>query len=119
MALSKKDRRQRIKYRIRKVFSGTAEKPRMCVFRSNKNISVQIIDDIERKTIVSASSLEKEINEKKAITKSEQANLVGSLIAKKALEKGIKTIIFDRNGYLYHGRVKKLAESARNGGLKF
>jgi len=119
MALSKKDRRLRIRYRLRKRISGSSEKLRLSVFRSNKNISVQVIDDIVGDTIVSASSLEKEIMEKKGISKSEQAGLVGKLIAKKAIEKGISSVIFDRSGYLYHGRVKKLADAAREGGLKF
>ena len=119
MALSKKDRRLRIRYRLRKRISGSSEKLRLSVFRSNKNISVQVIDDIVGNTIVSASSLEKEIMEKKGISKSEQAGLVGKLIAKKAIEKGISSVIFDRSGYLYHGRVKKLADAAREGGLKF
>ncbi|MBN2519951.1 MAG: 50S ribosomal protein L18 [Bacteroidales bacterium] len=118
MALAKKDRRLRIKHRIRKIISGTPEIPRMSVFRSNRNISVQLVDDIDGNTLVSASSLEKEILEKKGISKTEQARLVGKLIAKKAIEKGIKSVVFDRNGYLYHGRVKKLAEAAREGGLK-
>ena len=91
----------------------------MSVFRSNRNISVQVIDDIKGITIVSASSLEKEISEKKGISKIEQADLVGKLIAKKTLEKGVEDVVFDRNGYLYHGRIKKLAEAARESGLKF
>ena len=118
MALSKKDRRLRIKKRIRRKISGTAERPRMSVFRSNKQIYVQLINDIEGKTLVSASSLYKPIITKKNITKSEQAKLVGALIAEKSLSMGIKSVVFDRNGYLYHGRIKVLAEAAREGGLK-
>ncbi|MDA3781507.1 MAG: 50S ribosomal protein L18 [Bacteroidales bacterium] len=118
MALSKQQRRYRIKNRIRKIVKGTAENPRLSVFRSNKQISVQVIDDLERKTLLSASSKEKEIAEKENITKIEQAKLVGELIAKKCLEKDIKNLVFDRNGYLYHGRVKTLAEAARKSGLK-
>ena len=119
MALSKKDRRQRIRYRIRKKISGTGNKPRMSVFRSNKNISVQLINDIDGSTLIAASALENEIKEKQGVSKTEQAELVGKLIAKKAKEKGISAVVFDRSGYLYHGRVKKLADAAREGGLKF
>ena len=119
MPLSKIERRQRIKYRIRKHIFGTTEIPRMNVFRSNTNISVQIIDDMKGHTLVSASSLCKEIAENKGINKSQQAALVGKLIAKRALEKGITNVKFDRSGYLYHGRVKSLADGAREGGLKF
>ena len=118
MALSKLDRRIRIKNRIRKVISGTAERPRMTVFRSNKQITVQLIDDLAGKTLVSVSSLCKEISEKKG-NKSEQAALVGAAVAEKAKSAGIETVLFDRNGYLYHGRVKALADAARNAGLKF
>jgi len=118
MALSNKDRRLRIKMRVRKDISGTAERPRMSVFRSNKHIAVQIIDDVAGKTLVSASSLNKEIAAK-TVKKTEQAALVGDIIAKKAVEAGIGEIIFDRNGFRYHGRVKALADSARKNGLKF
>ncbi len=117
MALSKQKRRFRIKKRIRKIISGTKEKPRMSVFRSNRHISVQLIDDISGKTMVSISSKNKEITKK--ITKAEQAKLVGKMIAEKAKNSGIENVVFDRNGYLYHGRVKKIAESARENGLKF
>lgn len=110
--------RLRIKYRIRKTISGTPEKPRMSVFRSNKQIYVQLIDDVNGQTIVSASSREKELIEAK-INKIDQAKEVGKLVAKKAKDKGIETVVFDRNGYLYHGRVKSLAEAAREEGLKF
>ncbi len=118
MSLSKQNRRIRIKYRVRKHISGSPEKPRMSVFRSNKNISVQVIDDISGTTLVAASSLNKELAKKKS-TKIEQAVLVGKLVGEKAIEKGISTVLFDRNGYLYHGRVKALAEEARKAGLKF
>ena len=119
MALTKQERRERIKRRVRKSISGTSEKPRMSVFRSNKQVSVQMIDDIAGRTLVAASSICKEISEQKGITKIQQAILVGKLAAEKALAAGITTVVFDRNGYLYHGRVKSLADSAREGGLKF
>ncbi len=118
MALTKRERRLRIKRRVRKSISGTAERPRMSVFRSNKQISVQIIDDITGKTIVSISSTVKEITEKNG-SKSEQAEFVGQAIAEKAVTAGISEVVFDRNGYLYHGRIKSLADAARKGGLKF
>ena len=111
---TKLERRIKIKYRVRNKISGTAERPRMSVFRSNKQIYVQIINDMNGTTLVSASSLGMETCPKK-----EQAAKVGELAAKKALEAGITTVVFDRNGYLYHGRVKSLADGARNGGLKF
>jgi large subunit ribosomal protein L18 len=118
MTLSKLERRNKIKVRIRSKILGTAERPRMTVYRSNKQISVQLINDKEGKTIVSASSLEKEIASQK-VTKTEQAALVGKAIAEKARTAGIEAVIFDRNGYLYHGRVKQLADAAREAGLKF
>lgn len=118
MALTKQERRQRIKYRIRKKLSGTPERPRLCVFRSNKNIFAQLIDDVSGKTLVATSSRVKKISEKK-VTKIEQAALVGKAIAEKAKAAGYETVVFDRNGYLYHGRVKSLAEAAREGGLNF
>ncbi len=114
----KKYRRLRIKNRVRKVVSGSADRPRLAVFRSNKEIYAQLIDDLEGKTIAAASSLEKEVADQK-VTKIEQAKLVGGLIAKKAKDIKIETVVFDRGGYLYHGRVKSLAEAAREGGLKF
>ena len=117
MALTKAERRQRIKYRIRKRLSGSDARPRMTVFRSNKQIYVQLVDDVSGKTLGSASSKEKEIASKK-VNKIEQAKLVGKRIAEIAKEKGIKTVVFDRNGYLYHGRVKNLADAARESGLK-
>jgi len=104
--------------RIRKVIKGTPERPRLTVFRSNKQIYVQIIDDLNGKTLVQASSVVKELADQK-IKKIDQAKLVGKLIAERAIEAGINNVIFDRNGYLYHGRVKSLAEAAREGGLKF
>jgi large subunit ribosomal protein L18 len=119
MALTKLNRRLRIKWRIRKVVSGSPEKPRMSVYRSNAQIYVQLVDDLSGATLVSASSLIKEVAENKGVTKIEQAKLVGKLIAARSLEKGITTVVFDRNGYLYHGRVKSLADAAREGGLKF
>ena len=112
------ERRIKRKYSIRKKIKGTPERPRLTVFRSNKHIHVQIIDDTKGHTLVSASSIELG-EENKKITKVEQAKKVGELIAKKALEKGIETIVFDRNGYLYFGRVKALADGARETGLKF
>ncbi|CCZ81765.1 50S ribosomal protein L18 [Odoribacter laneus] len=118
MALTKEERRLRIKRRIRKIVSGTAERPRLSVFRSNAQISVQLIDDEAGKTLLSVSSLSKEIAEKKG-TKTEQAALVGAAVAEKAKAAGIEVVVFDRNGYLYHGRVKALADAARNGGLNF
>ena len=111
-------RRLKIKAGVRGKISGTAEKPRMSVFKSNSQIYVQIIDDTAAnggKTLVAESSLA--IKEK--MTKSEKSAKVGELIAKKALAAGIETVVFDRNGFLYHGRVKELAEAARNAGLKF
>ena len=117
MALTKADRRQRIKYRIRKRLSGSGERPRMTVYRSNKQIYVQLVDDVSGQTLVSASSKEKEIASQK-VSKLDQAKLVGKRLAEKAKEKGIETVVFDRNGYLYHGRVKNLADAARESGLK-
>ena len=118
MALTKVERRIRIKRRIRKVIFGTAERPRLSVFRSNTQISAQLIDDNAGKTLVAATSLCKEIAEKKG-NKTEQAQLLGAMIAEKAKAAGIDSVVFDRNGYLYHGRVKALADAARNGGLNF
>jgi len=118
MALTKIERRARIKKRIRKVISGTAEKPRMSVFRSNTQIYVQLIDDLTGTTVLNASSRCKEVAGQK-VNKTEQAKLVGKLAAERALAKGVTTVVFDRNGYLYHGRIKSLADAAREGGLKF
>lgn len=120
MAITKIERRTRIKKRIRKIVVGTAERPRMSVFRSNKQISVQLIDDSARATILAVSSLDKDVAAQCAgKTKIEQAAIVGEAVAKKASEKGLNTVVFDRNGYLYHGRVKSLAEAARSNGLNF
>jgi large subunit ribosomal protein L18 len=116
MATSNK--RLKIKKRIRSVVSGSADRPRMSVFRSNKDIYVQLIDDNDGKTLLSASSSEKGLADEKG-TKTEVAGKVGKLIAEKAKEAGIETVVFDRNGYLYHGRVKALADGAREEGLKF
>ncbi|MBR5958989.1 MAG: 50S ribosomal protein L18 [Salinivirgaceae bacterium] len=118
MASFKLERRNKIKASIRTRVSGTAEKPRMSVFRSNKQISVQLIDDVKGVTLASATSMVKGIADAKE-TKTQKAEKVGEQIAKVALEKGISQVVFDRNGFLYHGRIKALAEAARKGGLKF
>jgi large subunit ribosomal protein L18 len=118
MALTKNDRRLRIKSRIRKVVSGTEARPRLAVYRSNKEIYAQLVDDVTGVTISAASSRDKDIAKAKG-NKSEIAALVGKAIAEKALKAGVETIAFDRGGYLYHGRVKSLAEGAREAGLKF
>jgi large subunit ribosomal protein L18 len=112
-----KDNRIRRKLRVKKKIFGTAKKPRVTVFRSNTNIYAQVIDDVKRKTLFEASSVSKDF-ERKGKKKIDQALEVGKLLAKKALEKGIKEAVFDRNGYRYHGRVKSIAEGAREGGLK-
>ena len=114
MTTKKEQRRIKIKYRVRNKISGTAARPRLSVFRSNKQIYAQVIDDETAKTLVSASSLGME-----AMPKKEQAAKVGEALAQKAIEAGITTVVFDRNGYLYHGRVKELADGVRKGGLKF
>ena len=120
MALTKIQRRARIKMRVRKIVSGTAVEPRMSVFRSNKNIYVQLIDDLASVTLVAASSKDKEIAaEVASLNNIDVAAVVGKLAAKRAIEKGISKVSFDRNGYLYHGRVKSLADAAREGGLNF
>jgi large subunit ribosomal protein L18 len=116
MSLTKSDRRQRIKFRIRKIVSGTAAKPRLSVFRSNKEIYAQLIDDVNGVTLLAASSREKEIGKG---TNIEVATAVGKLVAEKALKAGLEVVTFDRGGYLYHGRIKSLAEGARAAGLKF
>lgn len=110
-------RRQKIKYRIRRKISGEAVKPRLSVFRSNSDIYVQLIDDVNGVTLAAASSRQKDILAQK-VNKTEKSKLVGQAVAKKALELGIQTVVFDRGGYLYHGRVKAVAEGAREGGLK-
>jgi len=117
MALSKLERRQRIKQRIRKIVNGTAERPRLSVFRSNKDIYVQLVDDLNGKTLVSCSSRDKDIDANGS--KIEVAALVGKSVAEKAVAAGITVATFDRNGYLYHGRIKALADGAREAGLKF
>jgi large subunit ribosomal protein L18 len=117
MSLTKSDRRQRIQYRIRKIVSGTAAKPRLSVFRSNKEIYAQLIDDVNGVTLLAASSREKGVDANG--TKIEVATAVGKLMGEKALKPGIENVTFDRGGYLYHGRVKSLAEGARAAGLKF
>jgi large subunit ribosomal protein L18 len=113
----KEYRRLKIKRKVRKTIKGSSDRPRMNVFRSNKQIYVQLIDDLKGHTIVAASSTEENIAGQK-VTKIEQAALVGKSLAEKAKEAGITEVVFDRNGYLYHGRVKSLADAARNGGLK-
>jgi large subunit ribosomal protein L18 len=118
MALSKTERRTRIRLRVRKIISGSEQRPRLAVFRSNNEIYAQLIDDVNGKTITAASSRDKDIDASK-VTKVEAANLVGKAIAEKAIKAGVETISFDRGGYLYHGRIKSLAEGAREGGLKF
>jgi large subunit ribosomal protein L18 len=118
MALTKQERRFRIKKRIRKIVSGTAERPRLSVFRSNKQIYAQLVNDLAGATLLAVSSLDKEIAAA-AGNKSEKAALVGKALAEKAVAAGIAEVVFDRNGYLYHGRVKQLADAAREGGLKF
>ena len=118
--VSKTDRkfeRKRRHLRVRKKISGTAECPRLCVYRSNNNLFVQIIDDVKANTLVSASTMDKEVKTKHS--NKEAAKEVGALIAKRALEKKIDTVVFDRGGYIYHGVVKELAEAAREAGLKF
>ena len=116
MSLTKSDRRQRIRYRIRKTISGTATNPRLSVFRSNKEIYAQLIDDVNGVTLLAASSREKEIGKG---TNIEVATAVGKLVGEKALKAGFDVVTFDRGGYLYHGRIKSLAEGARAAGLKF
>ncbi len=119
MANNRKEyRRKRIKNRIRRIVSGTPARPRMSVFRSNRDIYVQVIDDVAGVTLVSASSKLPGIMDQK-VTKCEKSALVGKEIAQRALAAGIKDVVFDRNGYLYHGRIKSLADAAREGGLNF
>jgi large subunit ribosomal protein L18 len=118
MALTKLKRRKRIKMRIRKNITGTSDCPRMTIFRSNRGMYVQLIDDLSGNTLVAASSAKKGEETAEKVNKIEQAKKVGKLVAEKSLEKGITSVVFDRNGYLYHGRVKALADAAREGGLK-
>ena len=115
---SKVSARQKIRYRIRKKISGSTQKPRLSVFRSNKDIYVQLIDDTNGTTIASASSREKDIAAQKG-NKVDASKRVGEAIAKKSLELGISNVVFDRSGYIYHGRIKAVAEGAREGGLQF
>ena len=115
--IDRKATRQRRHLRVRRKISGTPECPRLCVYRSNTNVYAQIIDDVAGNTLVSCSTLDKEIKTKHA--NKEAAKEIGAMIAKKALEKNIDTVVFDRGGYIYHGVVKELAEAAREGGLKF
>jgi large subunit ribosomal protein L18 len=117
MSLTKTDRRQRIRFRIRKIVSGTAAKPRLSVFRSNKEIYAQLIDDVNGVTLLATSSRDKGVDAKG--TSSEVAKAVGKAVAEKALKAGIEDVTFDRGGYLYHGRIQSLAEGAREAGLKF
>ncbi len=120
MALNKIDRRKRIHYRIRKHVNGTAERPRMVVFRSNKQIYVQVVDDEQGRTLAAASSNDKAlVAECKGKSGIETAAIVGKAIAERTKSKGISTVSFDRGGYLFHGRVKSLADAAREGGLIF
>ena len=118
MGLSKTQRRERIHKRIRKTSVGTASKPRLSVYRSNKEIYAQLIDDTNGVTLAAASSRDKALSKEKG-TKTEIASLVGKALAEKAVKAGIESVAFDRGGNLYHGRVKSLADGAREGGLKF
>ena len=115
--INRKLERERRHKRVRTKISGTAERPRLCMYRSNTNIYAQIIDDVAGKTLASASTMDKEVKTKHS--NKEAAKEVGTLIAKRATEKKIKTVVFDRSGYIYHGVVKELAEAAREGGLEF
>ncbi len=115
--INRKAERERRHLRVRRKVSGTAECPRLCVFRSNNNIFVQVIDDVKGNTLAQASTLDKEVKTKHS--NKEAAKEVGALIAKRALEKNIKTVVYDRGGYVYHGVVKEVAEAAREAGLEF
>ncbi len=117
MVSTKSDRRQRIKYRIRKRLSGTQDRPRLSVFRSNTRVYAQIIDDIKGQTLVSYSTHDLDGGQK--VTSVESAKQIGIKLAEKAIAAGISSVVFDRSGYLYHGKVKALADGAREGGLKF
>lgn len=118
MAVSKQDRRTKIKLKLRKTIKGTTQAPRLSVYRSNSEIYAQLVDDKGGRTLLAVGSVDKSISSAK-VTKIEKAKLVGKLIAEKAVASGISAVVFDRNGFLYHGRVKSLAEGAREGGLKF
>lgn len=117
MQLTKPKRRKRIHMRVRRKIRGTAQRPRLNIFRSNRYIYAQLIDDLEGRTLAAASSFEKEVANEG--NKSEQSAKVGKLLAERAKQAGIENVVFDRAGYLYHGRVKALADGAREGGLKF
>lgn len=118
--MSRNDKRKQRHQRVRKNLYGTPEKPRMCVFRSNSNIFVQVIDDVSGTTLATASSLDKDVKDKASYGGNKAAaKLVGEAVAKKTMDKGIKEVAFDRGGFLYHGRVKELADGAREAGLKF
>ncbi|NNE55441.1 MAG: 50S ribosomal protein L18 [Flavobacteriales bacterium] len=117
MPSQKVNRRNKVRRRIRKNIFGTPEQPRLCVFRSNKQIYAQVIDDVNGKTVTAAGSLT--IKEAQGVAKIDQAKVVGSKIAERAIAEGCTEVVFDRGGYLYHGRVKALAEAAREAGLKF
>ncbi len=117
MIVTKESRRAKIRKKIRSKISGTAERPRLSIYRSNADIYVQLIDDVNGVTVLAASSRDKDF--KRTGNKVEQSKAVGIEIARKAIEKGFSTVVFDRGGYLYHGRVQSLAEGAREGGLKF
>ena len=117
MQLTKANRRRRIHNRVRKKITGTPARPRLTVFRSNKSIYAQIIEDLSGHTIVSASSIEAAVE--KSVNKSEQAKAVGKILAERAVQANISAVVFDRGGYLYHGRVKALADGAREAGLSF
>ena len=114
---NRKAERERRHLRVRRKISGTAECPRLCVYRSNNNIFVQVIDDVKGNTLVQASTLDKEVKTKHS--NKEAAKEVGTLIAKRALEKNIKTVVYDRGGYVYHGVIKEVAEAAREAGLEY
>jgi large subunit ribosomal protein L18 len=118
MAVSKQERRTKIKFKLRKTIKGTTSAPRLSVYRSNAEIYAQLVDDLGGKTLLAVGSVDKSIASNK-VTKLEKAKQVGKLIAEKAVANGITSVVFDRNGFLYHGRVKSLAEGAREGGLKF
>ncbi|MDI1353746.1 MAG: 50S ribosomal protein L18 [bacterium] len=118
MAVSKQERRTKIKFKLRKTIKGTTQAPRLSVYRSNSEIYAQLVDDKGGKTLLAVGSVDKAISASKT-SKIEKAKLVGKLIAEKAVASGITAVVFDRNGFLYHGRVKSLAEGAREGGLKF
>lgn len=111
--------RDRRRKSVRKKITGTTERPRLAVFRGNRNISCQVVDDSRGLTIVSASTLEKGLRPPQGMTKSDAARLVGEAVAKRAVERGVTTVVFDRGGYKYHGRVKALADAARENGLIF